>query len=111
MLALDNDPASVDAATENARINNVGIEVRRHDLRTDPTPQSRTIAANLLAPLLLAWAPSLSGGSESLPSQVIASGLLEHEADRVSAEFAAAGLAESERRVAGEWAALLLQRR
>jgi ribosomal protein L11 methyltransferase len=107
VIALDNDPASVDATRANAAVNETEIDVRRHDLRTDPTPPARTIAANLLAPLLLAWAPGLSDP----PEQLIASGLLAHEADHVAAAFSARGLAESARRTSGEWAALLLQRR
>jgi len=45
-----------------------------------------------------------------LPEVVIASGLLAHEADEVAGAFGRLGLALSERRESGEWAALLLQR-
>jgi ribosomal protein L11 methylase PrmA len=41
---------------------------------------------------------------------VIASGLLEHEGDRVADAFAARGLTERARRARGEWLALLLTR-
>jgi ribosomal protein L11 methyltransferase len=107
VIALDNDPASVEAACANARVNEAEVDVRRHDLRRAPTPPARTIAANLLAPLLLAWAPGLTDP----PEQVIASGLLAHEADHIAGAFWASGLAESARRTSGEWAALLLERR
>jgi len=107
VIALDNDPLSVDAARANASVNGVEIEVSRHDLRRDPTPRARTIAANLLAPLLLAWAPRLT----EPPEQLIASGLLADEADRIAAAFSAAGLVQSARCGGGEWAALLLERR
>jgi ribosomal protein L11 methyltransferase len=140
VIALDNDPASVEAAAANALVNGVEIDVRRHDLRTERTPAADTVAANLLAPLLLAWVPTLAApapgpgpgpgpgrgpagpglgaggsesrphGSESRPHRVIASGLLVHETDRVAAAFATAGLVESARRSAGEWSALLLER-
>ncbi len=65
------------------------------------------VAANLLAPLLVGIAPALR---EVFVGEVIASGVLVHEADAVAAAFAAAGLIEAERRVRGEWAALLLRR-
>jgi ribosomal protein L11 methyltransferase len=111
VIALDNDMASVDAARSNARANGVELEVRRHDLRTDPTPPAHTVAANLLGPLLLAWAPTLAAAEPvARPRRVIASGLLVHEADPVAGSFAAAGFEESERRTSGEWAALLLER-
>ena len=106
VLALDYDPASVAATAENARVNGATLEVRRHDLRAAPTPPARTIAANLLAPLLLEWAPGLS----ELPQRLIASGVLSDEADRVAGAFTAAGLAELERRDRGDWSALLFGR-
>jgi ribosomal protein L11 methyltransferase len=111
VLALDYDPLSVVAAAANARVNGVAIEVRRHDLRTEPTPRAETVCANLLAPLLIEWAAMLASGPPSeLPLRVIASGLLEHESDRVAAAFAELGFSLAERPVRGEWAALLLDR-
>jgi ribosomal protein L11 methyltransferase len=106
VLALDNDPAAVAAARTNAHVNGVSIEVRRHDLHTDTTPEATTIAANLLAPLLLRWAPRIPDTA----GRVIASGLLVSEADTVTAAFAARGLGASQRRDHGEWSALLLER-
>ena len=61
VVALDYDPASVEAAVDNARVNGVRIEVGRHDLRVDPVATGRTVAANLLRPLLLAWASRCGG--------------------------------------------------
>jgi ribosomal protein L11 methyltransferase len=107
VVALDNDPAAVEAARANARANGAAIEVRRHDLRSDPPARAPTVAANLLRPLLLAWAERLGEGREA-PHQVVASGLLVHEVDEVAAAFARLGLVERERREAGEWAAVLL---
>ena len=47
----------------------------------------------------------------AVPRTLIASGLLAHEADEVAAAFGAAmGLVERDRRLGGEWAALLLER-
>ncbi len=106
ILALDYDPASVAAARENAAVNGVTLEVRRHDLREEQTPFADTIAANLLAPLLLEWAPRLIAP----PARLVASGVLTEETDRVADAFAAAGLVELERRSRGEWSALLLGR-
>jgi ribosomal protein L11 methyltransferase len=107
--ALDNDPASVVATAENAARNGVAVDVRRHDLRTGEVPVARTVAANLLAPLLREIAGQLVCGAE-LPDRLIASGLLVEEVDGIAAAFAPRGLAESRRRSRGEWAALLLER-
>ncbi len=109
VLALDYDPLSVTATAENARVNGVALEVRRHDLRTEPTPPADTVCANLLGALLIDWAAMLRSAS-GLPARVIAGGLLERESDRVSTAFAEAGFRLDDRRVRGEWAALLLLR-
>ena len=99
MVALDFDPASVLATGGNALINGVEVSVRRFDLRSPGAvvPVARTVAANLLGPLLREWAARLAGGSEPVPERLIASGLLVAEADGIVSAFGAAGL----RRCAG----------
>ena len=110
VVALDYDPASVEAAVDNARVNGVAIEVRRHDLRTDPVASAPMVAANLLRPLLLTWASRLGAAAVTVPESVIASGLLVGEADEVAGAFAGLGLVEVGRRESGEWSAVLLSR-
>ena len=109
--ALDLEAVAIEASLDNARANAVELEAHRYDLRTDPIGHSvaRTVTANLLGPLLLAWASRL-GGAPSLPERVIASGLLASESDRVAGAFALLGLAEARRLAGGEWAALVLER-
>jgi ribosomal protein L11 methyltransferase len=104
VLGLDLDPAAVAATRENAGRNEVGIEVRRFDLRVDTLPAAPTLAANLLEPLLVGLAPNLPDGVERL----IASGLLAEEADRVSAAFRDRGLGVRQRKDMSGWTALLL---
>jgi ribosomal protein L11 methyltransferase len=110
VLALDHDPLSVEACTANARVNRAEVEVRPLDLRTDDLSAcaGATVTANLLGPLLRLWAGRIGA---QVPARVIASGLLAEETDRVSEAFATSGLVELARRVRGEWAALLLERR
>jgi ribosomal protein L11 methyltransferase len=103
VLALDNDPAAVEATRANAAANGVEIDVRRFDLRSETVPPVQTVAANLLTPLLLRWAASLAQET----SRVIASGILVREADQVSEAF---GLRERARLTDGDWTALLLER-
>ena len=110
VLALDYDPLCIDATLANAAANAVELSgVRRFDLREELVPPAPLVLANLLAPLLLTWSEQLRRGGTEPPGLVIASGLLEHEADRVAAAFAEAGLHEANRLIGGEWAALLLQ--
>ena len=107
LIALDNDPLSVEAARANARANSVQLDVRRVDLRAQPLPQApgAVVCANLLRPLLLELARAL----EQRPPALIVGGLLRGEEEVVAGAFAAQlGLAELERRCAGEWSAMLL---
>jgi ribosomal protein L11 methyltransferase len=108
VLALDYDPLAVDATIQNAAVNAVAelIDTRRLNLLDEPVPPAPLVLANLLRPLLLAWSARISGTPYG---SIIASGLLEHEADEVSRSFAAHGYVERDRLVSGEWAALLLR--
>jgi ribosomal protein L11 methyltransferase len=104
VLAVDFDPLSVEATAANAAVNAVSLDVARCDLRSDRVPTAPTVLANLLRPLLLDYARVLADP----PRELIASGLLVHEADAVAAAFERHGLRERDRRERGEWAALLL---
>ncbi len=112
VLALDHDRLSVAAASENAAINGVAIEVRRFDLRREPLPgmasaptAPTTMLANLLRPLLL----DLAAAIDDPPRDLIVSGLLCAEVDEVARAFAhRLGLRERERRESGDWAAAWL---
>jgi ribosomal protein L11 methyltransferase len=108
VLALDYDQRAVDATIENAAVNGISelIETRRFDLRDEPVPAAPLVLANLLRPLLLAWSTTMAGTAHRW---IIASGLLEHEADVVSQAIGAHGYRERRRLVSGEWAALLLE--
>jgi ribosomal protein L11 methyltransferase len=105
VLAVDVEPASLQAAADNAAANGVPeIEVRRVNLRREPAPWAPTVVANLMRPLLLDVTRLL----ERAPERLIVSGLLREEADEVAAAFATHGLTERDRRCGGEWAALML---
>ena len=106
VLAIDNDPHSVDASRANAAVNGIRLEARRHDLRATPAPHAPTVCANLVRPLLLDVARRM----ETVPSHLICSGLLRHEADEIAGAFARHGLEEAARRSSGEWSAILLRR-
>jgi ribosomal protein L11 methyltransferase len=108
--ALDNDPLALEATRANAARNGVELEdVRRSDLRIDlPALRGATVAANLLAPLLLGLAQRLSA-RQRLPERLIASGLMVEEADRVLREFAHCGLHPTMRRECAGWTAIVLE--
>lgn len=103
--AYDSDRAAVAATLSNARDNGVALDaVERFDLRRDAPPRARTVAANLMRPLLL----RLTAASEETPSVAVLSGLLEHEADEVAAAWAP--MREVRRLSDKGWSALLLER-
>jgi ribosomal protein L11 methyltransferase len=114
VLGLDHERESVDAARANATANAVDVDVRRFDLRsqalpsphgTDRSAPAPVVLANLLRPLLLELAASISRA----PAHLVAGGLLLGEVDEVARAFAARlGLRERARRESGEWAAVWL---
>ena len=100
VTAVDNELAALEATRANAAANGVRLDtVERVNLREQAAPPARTVAANLVRPLLL----QLAGGIEA--EALILSGLLEREADEVAEAF---GRREERRLAEGGWAALLL---
>jgi ribosomal protein L11 methyltransferase len=104
VVALDNDPACIEATQANAAANGVVIETRAADLRSDPLPDADTIVANLLlAPLL-----ELARRLEARPAHLIASGLLAEQGDQLARELdERAQLREAVRLREGDWLAML----
>jgi ribosomal protein L11 methyltransferase len=96
--AVDNDPAAVALARENAAANRVAVEVAEADV-TRAAPWAPTVVANLTLPLLQA-------ARAERPRRLIASGVLAEQADAVAPAF---GMAERERRHEDGWVALLLE--
>jgi ribosomal protein L11 methyltransferase len=103
----DHEAAAVEAARANALANGVAIEFERRDLRRGLPDLPPTVVANLTAPLLTIVAAQL--GADRAPRTLVCSGLLPVELDEVATAFDSAGLAEAERRVEGDWAALLMR--
>ncbi len=113
VIGFDHDRESVRAATVNAGVNGVGIDIRRLDLRVSPIPMSgddrkspTVLIANLLRPLLLELASALP----SAPAHILAGGLLKGEVEEIVRAYAERfGMCERERRESGDWAAVWLQ--
>ncbi|MCW2957323.1 MAG: methyltransferase [Solirubrobacterales bacterium] len=110
VAGVDHERESVAATLDNATANAVTVTATHHDLLHDgPAAGAPVVLANLLRPLLLRVAADGFTGSQ--PDVLVASGLLQHEADEVAAAFAQhLGLREADRRHSGDWAALLLTR-
>jgi ribosomal protein L11 methyltransferase len=124
----DHEAPALEAAAANSEINGVTVSFERINLREALPSLAPTTVANLTAPVLTAVAAQLTADSGSRgrsrrsnsgeappgpppapPRTLVCSGLLPSELDEVAAAFGASGLADVERRIDGDWAALLLR--
>jgi ribosomal protein L11 methyltransferase len=105
--AVELAPDGAEAIRRNAAANGVAVRACRLDLTAAPAPWAPTVTANLTLEVLQAIA---AGPVERPPERMIASGVLTARAGEVADAFARHGLAEAERRVRGDWAAVLLTR-
>jgi ribosomal protein L11 methyltransferase len=108
VIGCDREEASLETARANAEANEVELTIERVDVREQAPPVVPTVVANLTANLLIDCAQHLASAG-AVPETLACSGMLESEVDGVADAFAQTGLAESERRTEGEWAALLLR--
>jgi len=127
----DHEAPAIEAAAANATANGVQVTLEQCNLRESLPALAPTTVANMTAPILRAIAEQLGGPGgrgrgpqnarqeprwsvlgtpPSAPSTLVCSGLLPGELDGIAAAFAPAGLREVDRRIDGDWAALLLQR-
>jgi ribosomal protein L11 methyltransferase len=104
----DHEAPALEAAAVNAAANGVELGLERTNLRESLPPLAPTVVANMTSPILKAVAAQLPG--QEIPRTLVCSGILPGELDEVAAAFGGAGLEERERRIEGDWAALLLRR-
>jgi ribosomal protein L11 methyltransferase len=104
----DHEAPAVEAASANAAANGVAADFEQRDLRRSLPELAPTAVANMTAPVLKDVASLLT--PETAPQTIVCSGLLPPELDATAAAFAPVGLGETERRIDGDWAALLLRR-
>ncbi len=123
----DHEGPAIEASNVNAEANGVSIGLERRNLREGLPELAQTTVANMTAPVLRVVAEQLAGGGDRgrvlqsnsgealedpppIPSTMVCSGLLPGELDETAALFAPVGLTEADRRLEGDWAALLLRR-
>lgn len=120
-IASDIDPVSIEVAEQNARINGVklGRGPGQLELATAPgLDHSRLegrapydlIIANILAGPLIELAPNLAGAL--VPGgRLILAGLLDHQAEAVTAAYRRHGMMAGTSIVCGDWPTLVLRKR
>jgi ribosomal protein L11 methyltransferase len=106
VVAVDVEPDALETIIRNAAANGVEVSTKWLNLAATAAPWAPTVTANLSADLL-AWAAECT---ERPPERLMASGVIEREVDGLLAAWAPHGLREAERRVRGEWAAVVLER-
>jgi ribosomal protein L11 methyltransferase len=98
VIALDHDPAAVEAARRNAEANGVVLDIRARDAFSAELPVANVTVANVTGDLVRSLAASLRSDA------LIGSGYLEFDAPMLR------GFARVERRTAQGWAADLFRR-
>jgi ribosomal protein L11 methyltransferase len=107
--AYDHEPPALQAAAVNATANGVELTLERVNLRERLPELAPMAVANMTSPILKAVAGQFE--EPGTPDTLVCSGLLPGELDEAADFFAKAGMGEVERRLDGDWAALLLRRR
>ena len=107
VVAVDLQPASVEAARENAAANGVTIEARLADLAAVPAPAADAIGANLPGAVHLHIAESLT---TDRPALALVSGFGPEQAPEVLAAYAARGLRSVQQLEPYGWVVALLER-
>jgi ribosomal protein L11 methyltransferase len=98
IVALDHDPAALEATQRNAAANGVLLELRLADALADPLPAADVAVANVSGEIVRRLARGLDAAA------VVASGYLERDEPELP------GFRRQQRRTAGGWAADLFRR-
>jgi ribosomal protein L11 methyltransferase len=107
VLALDIQPAGVEAVRANALRNGVEVEARTADLAAEPPPSTDAFAANVPAGLHR----RLAGGLAETDAQIgLLSGFGPAEADAIVEAYASRGFRQRERVDTHGWSVVQIQR-
>ncbi len=110
ILALDTDIVAVETATRNVALNRVEHIVRVARGSLDETcNQFDVICINILADVIVELAPALARATNR-DGLVIASGILDYQADDVVDALATVGIQTIERKQEDDWIALVAKR-
>jgi ribosomal protein L11 methyltransferase len=103
---FDNDPDCKKVSDENAEINHVSIPITIDDL-SHPYPPADIVVANILAPVLIQFAPQITA---SFTSRLILSGILVEQYDAVKAAYEALGMIEVDSIRIENWRTVLFKK-
>jgi ribosomal protein L11 methyltransferase len=99
VTAVEVDPGALGVIRANAEANGVAVTTKWLNLGATAAPWAPTVVVNVPGELLHALPEAI----ERPPERLLATGMINEEADGVAAAFAAIGLRETDRIVLGEW--------
>ena len=103
VAAFDNDPDCLHVTLENAAFNGVSFPVTVDDL-SHPYPPRDIVVANILAPVLITFAPQVAASVARKPgARLILSGILDEQYPAVRDAYAAQGMREVDTILIEEW--------
>ena len=105
VIAVDIDETSLAATEQNAAHNEVKVDARRLDLRSEPPPHADAVVVNVPPDVQL----DLAAGLERAPGLVIASGFTLDDLENVASAWGAHGLRVVEEQRVMEWSMLVLR--
>jgi ribosomal protein L11 methyltransferase len=104
VVAIDNQPAAVAAATANAAASGVVVDVREGDIAAAAAEPASVIVANVP----LGAHEKLAAALPQPPPLMIVAGIVDRDADDVSGLYTARGARVAQRFVTQDWAILIL---
>ncbi len=108
VVMTDIDECATIASEHNAKLNNVhNVTVLLKNLLDDNTVKGDVIACNIMAEVLIAFAPFI-GGNLNDNGLIILSGILTDRLSAVRSAYEKAGFDFVEDRIKGEWSALVM---
>ncbi|MGI6065137.1 MAG: 50S ribosomal protein L11 methyltransferase [Bacillota bacterium] len=111
VVAVDQDPVSIDAARQNVLLNNVGdrVTVQQGDLASSIKEKADIVIANIIADVIIKLAPQAAALTE--PSAVfISSGIIKDRLSEVLEALKANSFQVENTIYEGEWVAIIARR-
>ncbi|MBQ9431337.1 MAG: 50S ribosomal protein L11 methyltransferase [Kiritimatiellae bacterium] len=110
VTAFDNDPDCIHVTKENAAANGVDFPVTVDDL-SHPYPPAGVVVANILAPILVAFAEQVAASvADGQDARLILSGILDEQYPAVRAAYEAQGMRELDTILIKNWRSGLFAR-
>ena len=110
VVMTDIDECAIAASNYNAKLNGINnAEILLKNLLDDDKVKADVIVANIMAEILISFAPNISKNLTG-NGKIILSGILADRLDKVKAAYISAGFKYSESETRGEWSALVMEK-